>query len=217
MQPEKVEARNGGNRPSLGNQIDRPQLNNRCKGTSQASPHAIALAQFDWGHPNELQTQWLTSKGVDFEALLKPWPIGATRVRFEDGYFIPDEAGERVITIVCFDSGVPIDIVAWQPKTDQLATYLGRAVFLGDEDDCFNPATWFGDDDLIVHTSPMDWLRANREGVVVIDQTHAGEILRRVQSVRCSDDEMAATVHRWLSPAEPSTKIFVSAPKRFVA
>lgn len=110
MQPEKVEARNGGNRPSLGNQKDRPELDATADSASQvpfASPYGIALMQFDWGHPNELQTRWLTSKGVSFEALLKPWPIGATRVRFENGYFTPDETGERVITIVCFDAAFP--------------------------------------------------------------------------------------------------------------
>jgi hypothetical protein len=53
------------------------------------SPYGLALAQFDWGHPYELQTEWLVSQGVSFEALLKPWPIGATRVRFEGGYFVP--------------------------------------------------------------------------------------------------------------------------------
>ena len=36
--------------------------------TDNTSSH-LALKQFDWGHPNELQVQWLTSQGVSFDAL----------------------------------------------------------------------------------------------------------------------------------------------------
>jgi hypothetical protein len=44
------------------------------------SGYGLALEQFDWGHPNKLQTQWLHSKGVGLKAMLWPWPAGATRV-----------------------------------------------------------------------------------------------------------------------------------------
>jgi hypothetical protein len=42
--------------------------------------YGLALDQFQWGYPNELQTQWLVSQGVSFDALLQPWPFGAVSI-----------------------------------------------------------------------------------------------------------------------------------------
>ena len=171
------------------------------------SAYGLALEQFDWGYPNKLQTQWLHSQGVkSLKALLSPWPVGATRVTFDGDYFDPDPCGVNALTFVCFDRGEPIDVCAWFPRTGKLATYLGRAVFLGDEDDLFNPATWFGGDDLLIHSSPIEWLRADREGVVILDEAKAGPYLAQCRSVFCADAALAARVRKLIRP-KPILKI----------
>ena len=172
--------------------------------------YQLALDQFDWGHPNELQIQWLTSRGVGFNALWSPWPIGATRVAFDGDRFDQDPKGKNALTFVCFDRGEPIDIVAWQPKTGEIATYEGRAVFLGDEDDCFNPATWFGGDDLLIHASPLEWLKADREGFVILDEARAAPYLAPCRSVFCADPALAARVRKIIRP-KPILKVFTAA------
>ncbi len=176
--------------------------------TDNTSSH-LALKQFDWGHPNALQVQWLTSQGVSFDALLHPWPIGATRIRFDEGRFDIDAKGKDALTFVCFDGDEPIDICAWQPKTGEIASYTGSAIFLGDEDDIFNPASWFGGDDLLVHSTPLEWLRADREGVVILDHARAGHLLAQCRSVSVANDALAATIFRNTRPIQPTVKIFI--------
>ena len=169
---------------------------------------AIALDQFYWGHPNELQTQWLTAQGVSLNSLLCPWPIGATTLRFDGDRFEPDRKGINALTLVCFDRGEPIDVIAWSPRTNDLASYLGRAIFLGDEDDAFNPATWFDGEDLRIHASPIEWLQHERQGVVILDERRAGAILRNVRSVICTDTALAERVHECVQ-RKPNLKIFI--------
>ena len=87
----------------------------------------LVLEQFDWGHPSEFETKWLGKRGVSLKALLGDWPIGATNAAFDDhGHFAIDKTGERILTFVAFNAGVPIDVVAWQPRTGQTATYSAR-------------------------------------------------------------------------------------------
>ena len=112
----------------------------------------------------------------------------------------------NALTIVCFDRGVPIDICAWQPKTGEIATYFGRAVFLGDEDDIFNPATWFDGGDLLIHASPLEWLKADREGVVILNEKRAGPSLTQCRSAFCADPALAARVRKIIRP-KPTLKI----------
>ena len=176
--------------------------------TEDTTSH-LALKQFDWGHPNELQTQWLVSQDVSFNALLKPWPIGAARVAFDGDRFELDPKGRHALTFVCFDRDEPIDVCAWQPKTGEMATYSGRAIFLGDEDDVFNPATWFDGGDLLIHASPLDWLKADREGVVILDMARAGPQLAQCRSVSVADDKLAAKIFKSTRPIEPAVKIFI--------
>ena len=77
-----------------------------------------------------------------------------------------------------------------------------------------NPATWFAGGDLLVHATPLDWLKADRVGVVILDERRAASVLRNVRSVTCGSDEVAASIH---AHAQPSLKIFVSDQKGIAA
>ena len=176
----------------------------------------LALDQFEWGHPSEFETAWLAKRGVSFKSLMGDWPIGATNATFDGhGHFSITTDGERVLTFVTFNAGVPIDVIAWRPRTGQTASYSGAATFLGDQDDVVNPATWFDGGDLLIHASPLEWLQAERLGLVVIDYKMAGALVRSVQSVFCEDIEVAKKLRRAVRAAsKPTVKIYTAAQKR---
>jgi hypothetical protein len=144
------------------------------------------------------------------------WPIGAADVSFDGhGHFAIDAQGERVLTFVAFNAGDPIDIIAWQPRTGQLATYAGRASFLGDEDDVINPATWLDGADLLIHASPLEWLQHEREGLVIVNYKLAGAYLRNAKSVFCEDIDLAKKLRKAVRAAsKPRVRIYTTAPKR---
>jgi hypothetical protein len=118
------------------------------------------------------------------------------------------------LTFVAFNAGDPIDIVAWQPRTRQIASSTGRATFLGDEDDAINPATWFDGSDLLIHASPLEWLQHDREGLVVVNFKRAGAVLRNTKSVYCADIQTAKQLRKAVKAAsKPMLRIYTSVPK----
>lgn len=183
--------------------------NSKSNRTWRHNQAGLALAQFDWGHPNNSQLHWLRDQGVKLHALLCPWPVGAIRARLDGPYFVPDDDGSKAITFVCFDRGIPIDVCAWFPTTGETATYLGRAFCLGDHDDCYNPATWFAESGLLVHASPLEWLRANREGIVIIRPKLSYANLRHVPRIVCADVEHAEKVEMWSAAPKQVTRYLV--------
>ena len=178
--------------------------------------HGLPLEQFDWGHPSEFETAWLTKRGVSFKALMGDWPVGAANVNFDGkGHFNLADDGERALTFVAFNAGDPIDIIAWRPRSGQIASYTGAATFLGDQDDAINPATWFNGGDLIIHATPLEWLQHDREGLVIINFKRAGAYLRIAKSVYCPDINVAQKIRRAVKAAsKPTLKIYTAAPKR---
>ena len=178
--------------------------------------HGLPLEQFDWGHPSEFETAWLTKRGVSFKALMGDWPVGAANVNFDGkGHFDIADDGERALTFVAFNAGNPIDIIAWRPRSGQIASYTGAATFLGDQDDAINPATWFNGGDLIIHATPLEWLQHDREGLVIINFKRAGAYLRIAKSVYCPDINVAQKIRRAVKAAsKPTLKIYTAAPKR---
>jgi hypothetical protein len=71
----------------------------------------------------------------------------------------------------------PEDIVFWEPRTGALATWNGRAFALG-ESMIDNASTYSFDFALNVFASPLDWLRAERDGIVVVNWDRAFDYLR---------------------------------------
>ena len=67
------------------------------------------------------------------------------------------------------------DLIAWHPRTGRIASWNGRASLLG------GAAAGDGAEPLVVHTSPLGWLAAFREGVVVV---HEARGARRLLDLR---------------------------------
>ena len=159
-----------------------------------------------WGFPNDDELRWLIDEGVSDGAL---WPISGATVHFDRGTFEIDDTGERALTFRAEERGEVIDLIAWQPLTGKLASWRGQAFCLGDLDDVFNPATYFGGDSLLVHETPLQWLQAAREGIVILRQDLVHAYLADRQRIVCSDAAHARQIERWLEPPKPKVEILV--------
>jgi hypothetical protein len=78
-----------------------------------------------------------------------------------------------VIEAFDVDDETVLDLVAWPlERPHQFATALGRARGLGLQ--CvLNPASYFGGKPLQVHQTPLAWLKAGCEGVVILREESA--------------------------------------------
>jgi hypothetical protein len=99
--------------------------------------------------------------------------------RFEFARDVMDASG-AVVPIVFpapDDLGQLLDLAAWDPDSGRLALLLGRVAMLGQD----NLYGWRLGEPLAMHETPLEWLKANREGVFVIDPQRASPLLRRVE------------------------------------
>jgi len=112
-------------------------------------------------------------------------PFGA--LQFSDLLFRPAgrfdlarEAGavfglvSAIIIPVHDEAGDLVDLAAWNPDDGALALWHGVAAMLGAEN-IFAPRF---SEPLLVHETPLDWLRAGRRGVFIIDPQRAAPLLR---------------------------------------
>ena len=119
------------------------------------------------------QTRWLLAQGVPARALV--WPdalrrgrvvfMPAGRFEFEPDYRGDLAATEAVLTTGYDPDGTPADLIAWCPRSGRIGSWLNRAPWFGD---AFGPRCSEGLA-LAVHETPLQWLRAARAGVVLIE------------------------------------------------
>jgi len=168
---------------------------------------SLAAVHRSWDFPTDDELRRLMRQGVNETAL---WPISGATVRFEGRTFDLDPNGVRALTFRCHDCSEVVDIAAWQPQTGELGSWRGVAFCLGDLDDIFNPATYFADSALPVHETPLQWLLAERQGIVIVRPDLAHVYLANRQRLACSDADHARQVERWLQPPKPTAEIFVT-------
>jgi hypothetical protein len=63
---------------------------------------------------------------------------------------------------------------------------------------------------LSIHASPLEWLRENREGIVILRGDFAYAHLRFCQRVLFDDPAHAEEVERWLRAPEPTVEILIT-------
>jgi hypothetical protein len=115
-------------------------------------------------------------------------------------YMEGDEEHERAYTIIARDVlGEPIDIVAWQPASGRLATWLNRASILG-EDQLNAPRLAEG---LPVFETTLQWLQQRRLGVVVIDANRAAPKLREAAPLLATSYEHGMALRTSLKAKAP--------------
>jgi hypothetical protein len=105
------------------------------------------------------------------------------------------------------------DTVFWQPRSANFATDCGRAFALG-EDIIDNPGTYAFDCSLNIFADPLDWLRAGRDGIVVLDWRRAFERLRDAPRVAVVE-ELFARYTRSMKPGRlPEVTVLRSLRRR---
>jgi hypothetical protein len=165
----------------------------------------------DLPFPKDAELRWLLAKGITGDAMALPWPIRGSSVIFDGTVFsFADSGGDRAVIFRAEDLAATVDLIAWQPRTGQLATWLGVGFCLGNADDISNPATYFDGDSLRIHTTPLEWLKADREGIVIVQWRDAYNWLHHCRRVICGDELVAAMVEKHTKPPKRSLRIFVS-------
>ena len=158
--------------------------------------------------------------GVPARALVYPeLPARARVVLFPDRplFDFADDVGDdgaapAFVFVARDEFGDACDLVAWAPGEARVAAWLGRASMLGLE--CLRAPRIVYDGALPVCETPLEWLRAERRAVVILDATRARWSFFRT-SLIVSDVAFGCRVRealRW-----PAPQIFVEAQMRSAA
>lgn len=110
--------------------------------------------------------------------------------------FLPGDGAAHLVQPLV-ENGSLIDLIAWRPAAPTrwgLRTGLG---WLLNADTAF--ATRWDGEVLDLHATPLDWLRADAQGAVVVDWAASDlDSLRSFECVRCGNDMLGRTLRRAL-------------------
>jgi hypothetical protein len=114
--------------------------------------------------------------------------------------------GEPALVFLARDErGSPCDLVAWRPEARWLGNHDGRAWALGLER--LNAFRFTGPEDgdgaCPVFLDPRDWLRASRDGLVIVDAGMAARLLADGPPLVAQSREDARALERALDAARP--------------
>jgi hypothetical protein len=140
---------------------------------------------------NQSEIDRFREHGVVAINLFKPWSTQVDWVLFNGEYFEfvdeGDDRGEQVFTMgVISDNGL-IDAVAWHPASGRLAAWLGLGFALGESQ--ISDHMENGSTGLPVFRSPLGWLRAGCEGIVIVRKTFAHIVLKKVPLLLAEDED----------------------------
>jgi hypothetical protein len=159
----------------------------------------------------------LRAEGVSPDALAEPELPALADVVFHDARpffdFVEETGDEGAVPAIVFlardEEGEPADLVAWAPQEQRLAAWFGASPLLGAE------YLWAPrltkEQALAVFESPLGWLRAGREGVVVIDPRRAAPLLRRAEPLVAESIDHGQRLRRRLTVRPP--RVYVAKSK----
>ena len=145
--------------------------------------------------------------GLDWTAAEKATGgIFVARISTDRGWFDLDESGFDAV--VCevrgCDGETVVDLVAWSiDNPTSWWTAIGAAVVMG-ESFAGNPNAGLCGEPLRIFQTPLAWLRAQCEGIVILDHARAGRwLLDAGRTVAAVDRQHAADIHRLMKAAGP--------------
>lgn len=149
--------------------------------------------------------------GISVDALAEPERPAHAAVMFHDDQPLFDidggEGADQALIFLARDElGEPADLVAWDPQQKRLAAWFGSSALLGAEN-LWAPRL-SKEQALHVFESPLGWLRAGREGVVVVDPHGAAPSLCRAAPLVAESIEHGERLRRMLTVRPP--RIFVA-------
>lgn len=116
-----------------------------------------------------------------------------------------------IIIPVHDETGDIVDLAACNPDDGALALWRGAAAMLGAEN-IFAPRLG---EPLLVHETPLDWLRAGRRGVFIVDAQRAAPLLRLSEPLGVSREAHGPRLRQALTIAAP--RIVVASNARAAA
>jgi len=141
-------------------------------------------------------------------------PICLHRVRF--GWrnifsFAIDGEPALVLTVHDVDAETEVDLVAWSASNpSKFGTFLGTSGLLG-ADQIINTASFFGNRPLAVHRTPLGWLQAGCNGIVILSASKARvTLVRRLGPLLAEDIRHAEAIVRQCAPALSSDDVFIA-------
>ncbi|QRG09278.1 hypothetical protein EZH22_14070 [Xanthobacter dioxanivorans] len=124
----------------------------------------------------------------------------------------PDGADAAFFEVLAIEDGeiVVADLVAFDVADPTIfGTLEGCGVLLG-ADQIENPSRYLGDRPLLVHRTPLTWLRAGCQGVVVLDERRGGgRLAGALGNLLAEDLDHARALHRMMGRAFPTRRIRV--------
>jgi hypothetical protein len=179
----------------------------RALASDDAERRYRSLPELTWN-----AFSWFLAKGVSPEALVYPETLRRMRVLVHgDAPFFDfaEDDGEGGETAIIFlardDEGFASDLIAWACRSNQLAAHWGALSVLGADDVLAPRLTPEGA--LLVHRTPLGWLRAGRQGVVVVGARGAASLLRDFGPLTGEDEAHGRELRQFFRQTEP--KIYV--------
>lgn len=165
--------------------------------------------------PEAREVTWLSDQGISDEALIEPWPVLAATVRFHKStrtfaFGADANDGQRALIFQSLSEGHLIDLIAWQPKSQRMASLAGTGFCIGDDALCSDPTTWFAGATLNVYGSPLAWLAAERDGIVIVDPERVWLFLGNAPNVTANTPQLAKALRKWIQPPPPPCLIRVA-------
>lgn len=166
------------------------------------------------GNLDDTAIQWLLHRGVSIRSIGRGLAVRSGRVVFDPHFkrYRPSPLGEFALIVPAMaDPGTTMldlqatDLAAWSPKSDRIATRLGYAFALGEEQ---IGVDGFGTTGLPipVHRSPLGWLRDERRGIVLVDWEMAAYTLSGL-ILEAEDETHRDEITRRLTPVSPTIVI----------
>jgi hypothetical protein len=179
-------------------------LPSRVYASEEAERRHALLSPIRWR-----EFSGLMGDGVPAPALIWPDLPARASVVFDRRQplfdFAEEVGGEGAVpafVFLAFDElGEPADLVAWAPREKRLAAWFGASSLLGAEELWTPRLTKEGA--LAVFETPLGWLRAGREGVVVIDPRRAAPTLRLAEPLVAESIEHGEKLRRVLKVKPP--------------
>ncbi|WP_201835029.1 hypothetical protein [Microvirga zambiensis] len=169
--------------------------------------------------PREVEE--LERLGIPPDALAGPIPVVSSTVNFDGDRFefehhhhrYADKGARAFIFLITNQWDEAIDIVAWSPSAEKLATWLGRGWALGQEK-VYAPRL-IDHAGIQVHRSLAGWLQAYRDGICLIRPQAAAHYLDDAGPLLAEDEEHGEELDRVLTRPKPRILIPSSHFERF--
>ena len=176
---------------------------------------ALFLDPDEGGIPDHAALDWLAGQGVTMGAITSPWAMAAAHVRFDGrGRYAPHLLGDLAFILPVIDRHGAADLCAWAPRTGETATRLGIGWMLGGDLIGRDIGDGVTVPPLRVFRTPLDWLRAHRNGIVILDPARAAVALAGIV-IEAIDNNHANDLRRALRVPPPVVR--VRYPERLAA